>query len=65
MLLDRRRVHVCDGMVAVAAALDAEDDEQDPSNELEHAADHKHSNSGIELAHIGSTTRVVGIVAVV
>lgn len=26
-LLDRRRVHVCDGMVAVAAALDAEDDE--------------------------------------
>lgn len=26
-LLDRRRVDVCDGMAAVAVALDAEDDE--------------------------------------
>ena len=26
-LLDRRRVHVCDGVVALAGALDAEDDE--------------------------------------
>lgn len=65
LLLDRRRVDVCDGMVAVAAALDAEDDEQDPSNELEHTADHKHSDSAIELAHVGRRARVIGIVGAV
>jgi hypothetical protein len=50
-----------------AAALDAEDDEQDPSNELEDAANDKHSNSAIELAHVGSGARVVvvGIVGAV
>ena len=52
-------------MVAVAAALDAEDDEQDPSNELEHTADHKHSDSAIELAHVGRRARVIGIVGAV
>jgi hypothetical protein len=35
--------HVCDGVADFAAALDAEDDEQDPSNELEDAANDKHT----------------------
>jgi hypothetical protein len=64
-LLDRRRIDVCDVIAAVAVALDAEDDEQDPGSKLEDTTDHKHSNSAIELAHIAADTRVVGIVGAV
>ena len=65
--LDRRSVQVCEGVVALAAALDAEDDKQNPSDELEDATDNKHSNSTVELAHVGSGARVVvfGVVGAV
>lgn len=40
-LLNGRRVDVCDSMAVQSVALDAEDDEKNPSCELEDAADHK------------------------
>jgi hypothetical protein len=49
-LLDRRGVDICDDMLGVAVALDAEDNEQDPSSELEYGSNHKHSNTVIEFA---------------
>lgn len=64
-LLNRRRVDVCNGVVTVAPALNAEDDEEDPGSELENTADHEHGNRAIKLAHVGGDTGVVAIVGAV
>jgi hypothetical protein len=65
LLLDGRVVDVCDGGVVVAAALDAEDNEENPGNELANTADDEHSDATPELAHVRSNTVVVGVVRVI
>ncbi len=62
LLLDWRMVDVCDGGVVVAAALDAEDDKENPSNELANTSDDEHSNAAPELAHIRLNAVIVGII---
>lgn len=56
LLLGGRVVDVCDGGVVVAAALDAEDNEKNPSNELANTADDEHSDATPELAHVRLNT---------
>lgn len=57
-----------DRLVDGATALDAEDDEEDPGDELADTADDEASNSAVELAVVTSTAgivvAVVGVVAV-
>ncbi len=66
----RRGILVADGLVVVRdvgldapAALDAEDDEQDPCDELAHAADGDAGDAAVEHARVGA--RVGGAVGAV
>jgi hypothetical protein len=52
LLLDRRVIDVCDGGVVVAAALDAEDNEKNPTRELADTTDDEQSDAAPELAHV-------------
>lgn len=51
--------------MAMAVALDTEDDKQDPCNELENTADGEKSNSAVVFAHVGADAGVVRIVGAV
>lgn len=54
-----------DGLVDGATALDAEDDEEDPGDELADTADDEAGDTAVELAVVAAAAGVVAVVIVV
>lgn len=61
-----RRSHVGDVVLDETAALDAEDDEEDPADELADTAEDEHGDAAVPFTHVGGDTVIAvgGVVGV-